>query len=251
MQETMFLKTTILMSLLLAGGSATAECRAIGAGPVAVVELYTSEGCNSCPPADRWLSGLGRSAAPLRIVPLALHVPYWDYIGWQDRFASPRFEERQRRAARQSGSGVVYTPQVMVNGRDFRGWNTDRFDAALKTLAAQPASASLTLAITPGREAILTGQGPPGASTILALVEDGLSNQVRAGENAGRRLEHDHVVRDWLELGAVGADGRIDLRHSLAALPGVRTERSSLVALLQDPVSGRILQAVALPWCAS
>ena len=241
---------TAIMCLLLAAGSASAECRAVGAGPVAVVELYTSEGCSSCPPADHWLSGLGRSAAPVRVVPLALHVPYWDYIGWQDRYASPRFEERQRRAVRLAGSGVVYTPQVMVNGRDFRGWNTDQFDAALKTLTAQPTAATLTLAVTPGREVRLTGQGPPGASAILALVEDGLSSQVRAGENAGRRLEHDHVVRDWLELGAVGADGRIDLRQSLAAPPGVRTEHSSLVALLEDPVSGRILQAVALPNCA-
>src|SRR5574337_729321 len=91
-----------LCCLLLAAGPTAADCRAIGEGPVALVELYTSEGCSSCPPADQWLSGLGHAPAPVRVIPLALHVPYWDYIGWQDRFANPAFEARQRRAARLS-----------------------------------------------------------------------------------------------------------------------------------------------------
>jgi hypothetical protein len=252
MRGAMAIKATAIMFLLLAAGSATAECRAIGAGPVAVVELYTSEGCSSCPPADRWLSGLGRTAAPLRVIPLALHVPYWDYIGWQDRFASPRFEERQRRAARLSGSGVVYTPQVVLNGRDFRGWNGAAFGAALEGLAGQSFDASLNLAARFSRGAIdgsLSARGPAGARVVLVRFENGLESQVGAGENAGRRLSHDYVARDWLELGVLDTTGRLEAHPTLPARADARPERTGVVALLEDPASGRILQAVALPYC--
>jgi len=245
-------KELALIALLLAAGPAAAQCQAVGTGPVAVVELYTSEGCSSCPPADRWLSGLGRAAAPLRVIPLALHVPYWDYIGWQDRYASPRFEERQRRAAQLAGSGVVYTPQVMVNGRDFRGWNGAAFGAALDSLAGQGFDASLNLAARfagGGTEASLSARGPAGARAVLIRYESGLSSQIAAGENAGRRLTHDFVVREWLDLGSLDAAGRLEARPTLPARSDAKPQSSGLVALLEDPASGRILQAVALPYC--
>lgn len=249
----MSIKWATLCCLLLATSPASANCQAMGDGPVAVVELYTSEGCSSCPPADRWLSSLGRSPAPLRVIPLALHVPYWDYIGWRDPFASPAFEARQRHAARLSGSGVVYTPQVMLNGRDFRGWNDQTFDSALARLAAKPGLGSLTLGaryVAGGAEASLSARGPAGARVVLIRYENGLASQIRAGENAGRHLSHDFVVRDWLELGTLGAEGRLDAQPSLPAHSGVRPEHAGLVALMEDPASGRILQAVALHYCA-
>ena len=107
-----------------------AQCKArSGAGTAALVELYTSQGCSSCPPADRWLSTLGGRFAAERVVPLSLHVDYWDYLGWKDPYAKRRFSERQRKLSVLQRMALVYTPQVVVQGRDFRSWNTARFDA--------------------------------------------------------------------------------------------------------------------------
>ena len=105
-----------------------------GERTAALVELYTSEGCSSCPPADRWLSALGaQGAVPGRIVPLALHVDYWDYIGWTDPYAKREFSLRQRKLTQLQRLALVYTPQVMLQGRDFRAWaNGKAFDEKAK-----------------------------------------------------------------------------------------------------------------------
>ena len=109
-----------LLSLPALGATCGARS---GASTVALVELYTSEGCDSCPPADRWLAGAFRgNADTARAIPLAFHVDYWDRLGWKDRFASAAFTERQYAAMRANHTGFVYTPQVLVQGRDFSGW---------------------------------------------------------------------------------------------------------------------------------
>src|SRR5258708_2091955 len=95
-----------------------------GPNTAALVELYTSEGCSSCPPADQWLSSFARTRRAL-VVPIAFHVSYWDYIGWKDAYAELRFGERQRERAKASGASMVYTPQVMIGGRDFREWSSE------------------------------------------------------------------------------------------------------------------------------
>src|SRR5258706_9541610 len=105
-----------------------------GPQPAALIELSPSEGCWSCPPADRWLSSLGGPAAPPGVVPIAFHVSYWDYIGWKDVFADERYTERQRALAKASRARMVYTPQVMLDGRDFPGWDDAR--AVAKAIAA-------------------------------------------------------------------------------------------------------------------
>src|SRR5438270_8352522 len=100
--------------LLLGPAHAMADCTARSPDhSVALLELYTSEGCDSCPPADRWLSRFDQTSVADRVVPLALHVDYWDRLGWKDRFASPAYTERQREQTRRQGSSFVYTPQVM------------------------------------------------------------------------------------------------------------------------------------------
>src|SRR5512135_1366751 len=118
----------------------------------ALVELYTSEGCDSCPPADRWLSSLGpRGYAPERVVPIALHVDYWDYIGWKDPYARQAYSARQRRMAQLARAAMVYTPQVLLQGQDFRGWrdggNPALFAAALAKINARPAKARISLSL--------------------------------------------------------------------------------------------------------
>ncbi len=117
-----------MLGMIDAGGhplpAAGAACVATsGAGTVALVELYTSEGCDSCPPADRWLAATFRGdGAAARAVPLAFHVDYWDRLGWKDRLATPAYTERQYAAMRANRARFVYTPQVLVQGRDFPGW---------------------------------------------------------------------------------------------------------------------------------
>ena len=122
----------------------------------ALVELYTSEGCSSCPPADRWLSSL-RQAGQTRgeVVPLALHVGYWDYIGWKDPYARPEFAARQRRIAALQHSSFVYTPQVVLQGRDFRGWGSGAFERAVAKINARPAKAAISLSLEPLRDGVL------------------------------------------------------------------------------------------------
>lgn len=155
--------------------------------PPAVVELYTSEGCSSCPPADRWLSGFtGRGD----VLALAFHVNYWDGLGWPDRFASAATTERQRSLQRASGTPYVYTPQVVHNGRDWRGWGAT-------SLQPLPRSA-ITIDLERNGNSVAVKVSGASAGESLAgywvVLEDGHASRVRAGENAGSTLRHDHVV---------------------------------------------------------
>src|SRR6185436_8497323 len=186
--------------------SHAAQCTAqSGPGTAALVELYTSEGCSSCPPADRWLSTLS-SAPSSSVVPLALHVDYWDYIGWKDPYAKREFSLRQRKLTHLQRMALVYTPQVMLQGRDFRGWGTPAFDQALATINAQPARARLGLEIRSAQQdgilvkvsaEILDASRAGDAGLYLAAYENRLRSRVDAGENRGRTLTHDHVVLEW------------------------------------------------------
>lgn len=248
------LRRLTFLGTALSAVTAQAECVARAEiVSVPLVELYTSEGCSSCPPADRWLSQL----APGRVVPLALHVDYWDYIGWRDRFAQARFSQRQREMVNRGGGRVVYTPQVMLDGRDFRTWHSPAaFDYALRRSAGRPLRAKLALAVTGGTaegwRARLTGEVLPRkgrSEAYLALYENGLVSAVEAGENRGARLRHDYVVRQWLGPLPVGADGRIAYSHTFAPRDGIDFTRAGVAAFVQDGDSGEVLQAVAVAHC--
>src|SRR5689334_9420782 len=196
-----------VLSLFLVSAAEAQKCTARSGDKTAVlVELYTSEGCNSCPPADRWLSGLGKKYPPEQVVPLALHVDYWDYIGWKDPFARREFSQRQRRLSQLQRASFVYTPQVLMQGRDFRAWGQPEFDRALARINARPARASLELQILgTSPEALqlrLQAQvSDPAerdtASVYVAAYESRLESRVSAGENRGRLLSHDYVVLEW------------------------------------------------------
>src|SRR5262245_13249087 len=142
----------LFLGVLYSANLLAAECKARSPETtVALVELYTSEGCDSCPPADRWLSSLAsRGYGPERVVPLALHVAYWDYIGWKDPYAQQRFSNRQRKLAQLTRSAIVYTPQVLLQGHDFRGWRGGDFDGAVKRINARPAKARIELSLEAG-----------------------------------------------------------------------------------------------------
>ena len=246
--------------VVAAAPAAAPACAArIGAHTAALVELYTSEGCDSCPPADRWLSSLAaRGYAPDRLVPLALHVDYWDYIGWKDPYAKRQFSTRQHRLAKLGRATFVYTPQVLLQGRDFRGWATDAFAKAVADINARPARAALSLVIRsigPGGAdvelaAALADPALRGETAVYAAAyENKLASDVRAGENRGHRLEHDFVVREWLGPVAFGDDARVAQRRTLPLLPEANPANSGVAAFVQDRRTGEVLQALMLPAC--
>ena len=179
-----------------------------GATVVPLVELYTAEGCSSCPPADRWLSRLALADTG-DVNFLAFHVDYWDDEGWHDRFGSPAFSKRQRhrvdaagnRGGLLGGQGAVFTPQVMVGRTVAAAWSEPKKFVPVLQAAQAQAGANLSLKAEPGADGAWTAmvQGgivgdAPGAQLWLAQYLDGQSTEVRAGENKGVTLHHDHVV---------------------------------------------------------
>lgn len=230
--------------LALSFGAATASdtvcSRHSGTQRVQVLELYTSEGCNSCPPADRWLNTQRQDAG---VLALAFHVDYWDRLGWADPYASPRHTERQYQRQRASGARFVYTPQLLVDGRDWRAW------PALPPPSSTPApvmlhlvrdAAAVTAEVRPG-----PGQALPARlSGYWTLLEDGLVSQVRAGENAGATLRHHHVVRHYEPLPAWPADQVRQWRLALPPGKAAQAQRAALV--VTDADTGLPLQALAL-----
>jgi hypothetical protein len=239
------------LALPVEAGQCVAES---GPGTAALVELYTSEGCSSCPPADRWLASLGQRYAQGRLVPLALHVDYWDYIGWKDPYAKREFSLRQRKLSQLQRLALVYTPQVMLQGRDFRGWGTRAFDEALARINAQPAKAHLRLALlavdSPGlvveASAQLVGRADD-AALYLAAYQSKLESRVSAGENRGRILAHDYVVLEW--QGPFAVTGRVVEWRKLPLLPGAKAANSGVAAFVQDRRTGEVLQALMRSAC--
>jgi len=252
----------ILVALLAAMISVTqvaAECSvSSGPGTHALVELFTSEGCDSCPPADRWLSRFGAGGIePARVIPLAFHVDYWDYLGWKDRFGDTRYSERQRALARAAGSSRVYTPQVFVAGRDFYRWRDEAALArTLEEVTRRPARASIRIDSGPlaGRKWVSTvsvdpapGESRSDLATFVAVVENALATRVTAGENRGETLRHDHVVRRLSVTRNGESSGRFD---SVIDIPSDwSVERLALVAFVQNVKTGEVLQALRVPAC--
>jgi hypothetical protein len=247
--------SALLMSVSLAAVAAP-ECTAVSEPfTKALLELYTSEGCDSSPPAERWLARLA-PADRERVVPLAFHVDYWDYLGWKDRFGAAAFSERQRQLARATGTHAVYTPQVVLAGKDFSTWwSGGDLTKALDGIAKQPAKMRLKIVQSEGHVRVtarLTRNVPVAdLALFVALTQDGLSSHVTAGENRGATLAHEYVVRDlrvtreWLASEVTKATyvGPVRLQ------PEWNPERVSVVAFVQDLRTGEVLQALSTPYC--
>ena len=256
----MAMRTLLLvLALALAMPAQATPCRAQSAGTTtALVELYTSEGCDSCPPADRWLSSLGaRGYAPDRVVPIALHVDYWDYIGWKDPYAKQAFSARQRKMASLARVAMVYTPQVLLQGRDFRQWGAGAFGQEVAKINAQPAKARISLLLDQRRPGafeveaaaeLLDSRQQADAALYLGAYENKLVSEVKAGENRGKSLAHDYVVLQW--AGPFELQGqKLAARATLPLLPKAVARHSGVVAFVQNRATGEVLQALMLPAC--
>lgn len=250
---------TALCTIVFASNTlAQPQCSAVS-GPQtnALVELYTSEGCSSCPPADQWLSRLKNQSKPIgNIVPIALHVDYWDYIGWKDNFANPEFAKRQRDMAALGHARGVYTPQLAINGQDTRSWLSDaRFKSEVANINRMPAKAEIRLTVnaqTTKSVQVATNIKTAEAGPLvyyLALQENNLQSTVNAGENRGEMLRHDYVVRQWLGPFKVGADGKISASNEIQLQPAWKQRDLSVVAFVQNSTTGEILQGLALGLC--
>jgi len=251
-----YLALTLLLASQAPVAMAAETCSArSGKTTTALLELYTSEGCSSCPPADRFLATLPNRARGLdKVVPLAFHVPYWDYIGWTDAFAHPGYAERHSWLVARNGQRTVYTPHFFVSGKAVLNWHAG-LDQEIAGVTADSATASIELRGAPSgkNELALTARvtsAPRDAvpNLFLAVTESGIVSAVRAGENRGATLGHDHVVRRLLGPFPVSG-GSLAAHHAIALDPGWQRSQLRLVGFLQDADSGRVLQAVATDRC--
>lgn len=231
----------IIAGLVLgAGVGAQAQQFSSSAVQTQLIELYTSEGCSSCPPADQWLSRFKTDPALWRrVIPLAFHVDYWDYIGWPDRFADPAYVERQRRYKQQNTLRAVYTPGFLVDGREWKGWWANR-----QPPRSMQRPGVLTISVNGEQfEAAFDAAQPMVEGHILnvAIVGFDLTTEVKAGENSGEVLSHDFVV---LALEAHHSD-QWQWRGQLPAVaPGFNATGLGLVAWVSAASSQLPIQAV-------
>lgn len=211
-----------------------------------IVELFTSEGCSSCPPADRTLSFLQENQ-PVRnaeVIALGFHVDYWDYLGWRDKFSSRQFSNRQRDYVQAFRLDSSYTPQMVVDGEtEFVGSNLQRANGAIEAAAKRP-KATVSLTIKQGFLEAAIDNVPimTPATVFLAVAENGLSTKVRGGENRGNNLVHPAVVRHLNQIGSI-RDGKLDkkIRVELPTASDWNTDSISYVVFIQEDQSKKIV----------
>lgn len=231
-----------------------------GRAPV-IVELFTSEGCSSCPPADALLARMDETQPVdgAEVIPLAMHVDYWNYLGWSDPFSSREFSERQGEYAAAYKKDGVYTPQMIVDGvKEFSGGN-ERTALQSIAAAARERKAQVTIAHLPGRD---EGDDVFGLSVeldkfpkqtegdpvyvLLAVTEGGLSSDVSRGENTGRRLKHAGVVREIKQLGILPeASGPFRVETGIRIRKDWRRENLRAVVFAQERGTRRMLAAAS------
>lgn len=212
----------------------------------AVLELYTSEGCSSCPSADRWLAALVELPNDeLDVLALAFHVDYWDYLGWKDRFGSPRYTSRQRQLGSNNNQRTIYTPEFFVDGKEARGTRNvlDKIRSANK----QQAQIQLKLSISKSSNALqieLESVTPDAVDKPLRhryfVYENQLMSDVTRGENSGERLFHQQVVRYM----SPEIDLKDNNRHKITINPEWRLDNIGVAALVTEPGNENYIQVV-------
>lgn len=205
-----------------------------------VVELYTSQGCSSCPPADDLLADLSKSQG---VIPLALHVDYWDYIGWADTFGNARYTTRQKAYAHAAGEKMIYTPQMIVGGADrVEGNQPSKVAAAIRKAGSGPKSVSVSLERKGGQVAVsadATGVVPAQMQVQLVRYRAHEDVAIGRGENAGLTQAYHNIVTSWSQIGEW--NGSTPLRMNVDAPGG-----DGVVVIIQSEGPGAILGAARL-----
>ena len=251
--------SSLFLFPVLIASAATPDCE-VNSQPhrVALLELYTSEGCSSCPPADKYLSRLSAQGFDAnQLVPLSLHVDYWNYIGWRDPYSSSQYTARQRSLAKHSQLRSIYTPQMVLNGHDYRAWRRQNISQEISRTNSLPAAANLKLAWL-GQELdgektlavklnaqLSKAHGAKRPVVNLVIYENNLLSRVSAGENDGRSLQHDYVVRRMLKYPFSSGRDQLIQQVSLPMNKDWDQEQLGLALFVQDEHNGEILQAMA------
>jgi len=209
-----------------------------GSEPV-VLELFTSQGCSSCPPADELLRKLANER-DLHVIPLAYHVDYWNYLGWKDPFSSREWSGRQGEYVRAMKLESAYTPQLVINGSlQLVGSSTFQIRSAIEEESKRKPEGRVTLSLQ-GNEVIVRAETKKPAELIVVAYENGITTKITRGENSGRTQTNDAIVRKLVRAGTV--NGTVEKRVPLEI-----TKTMGVAAFLQDPATRRITTAASRP----
>ncbi|MDJ0778220.1 MAG: DUF1223 domain-containing protein [Gammaproteobacteria bacterium] len=241
----------LLLACLLSFGAQAADSILVKSGThqTAVLELYTSEGCSSCPPADRWMSKLTEvSSDDLDVLALGFHVDYWDYLGWRDRFADRDYSNRQRLLGANNRQGTIYTPEFFVNGREARG--SQNIIGMIRAANRREAPLSLELRVSRQDDSLLLELHSPGERNTVGQVhhryfvyENDLVTEVERGENSGRKLSHQQVVRHM----SPPRNLQVDNRYEIALQSDWNPLKLGVAVLVTSPGNLHYLQAIHTP----
>ena len=226
-----------LMTLIFIALPLLASAQEWQSGPKSIdfIELYTSEGCSSCPPADHWISMLKNEAGVFEsFIPVVFHVDYWDYLGWKDRFARSTYSERQRQYVREGSVSQVYTPGLVVNSQEWRRWFRGDREWPRSRQSGGVLKASLN-----GTTLDVQFDQPETATLHVAYLGMGLLTEVRGGENRGKTLGHDFVVLDL-----VATQGAQQWQLNLPSKPDQGQAHTALAIWVTPVNSQTVLQAV-------
>ncbi len=239
----------IALSPIFVGASAAfsmEKCSAKSAAQITpVVDLYTSEGCSSCPPAEAWMSTLKTAHEQGKLVAQAFHVNYWDYIGWTDRFAAPAYTQRQRQLSAATGLNGIYTPQLAKNGRTVRDYDVKSVLSGVETAQAsielqQTEPNRFEAKVQPLNDSL--GQW----SAYFTVTEHGHISRVTAGENKGETLAHDFVVRQYVPLGSHSGAQTLKFSSLAPTVTAGKTHARQINLVITDNKFGKTLQAISL-----
>lgn len=228
---------TIVMAASLISGSLFALPVMAQSTQGVLVELFTSQGCSSCPPADAFLADLAENQG---VIPLALHVDYWDYIGWSDTFAQEKFTKRQRKYAKMNADRMVYTPQMIVAGQT----RVKGHDAASVMLGIAAVKSTITLTLTRQGDDVLISATSDQALPSDILVDvvryyPKMTVQIERGENRGQAISYHNIVTSWMNVGEW--TGKTPLAMTTRA-----TGDDPIVVILQQEGPGAVLAAAVL-----
>ena len=222
------------------------EAEPVGNRRPVLIELFTSEGCSSCPPADRNLAFLDQQQPvnKAEIITLAFHVDYWDRLGWKDRFSSPLFSRRQNEYSRVLRLDSSYTPQMVVDGRsEFVGSDSGKAATEI-TKAVENAKGKIGISVDGGQAKVKIDDVPvhTTATVFAAIAESGLSSRVERGENSGKTLEHVSVVRELKELGTIASgDSKFDGALEIPANKEWKPENLQIVIFVQENEGKKVI----------